>query len=328
MINRRTVLTSGGAAALAAAGLATPSRANTFPGERTIRIIAGTGPGGPPDVLSRIIANELSEAEGWRVIVENRPGALQMLAIGEVLKQPADALSIFPMTLGAVSTPTLLPGKGLRFESDFAPVGLIGSGYNALVTHPSLPATTISELVALLKARPDTMTFSSGGFGTPAHLAGELFKLQTGVRATHVPYPQSQQRIADLLGGTTHFTFLNTPAAVDLVASGRLRALAVTSRDRVPALKQVPTVVEQGFPGLMMADWIGFVVKAGSPSIAIDRLNAAVNASIKRQKIQDALARLGYETKGGTPAEFGELIRSEVAYWGRVVTESGIKMPQ
>src|SRR5262249_34476603 len=153
--------------------------------------------------------------------------------MGEVLKQPADALSIFPMTLGAVSTPTLLPSKGLRLESDFAPVGLIASGYNVLVVHPSLPVTTISELVALLKARPDTLTFSSGGFGTPAHLAGELFKLQNDVRAAHIPYPQSRQRLADLISGITHFAFYNTPAAVDHIASGRLRALAVTSQERI-----------------------------------------------------------------------------------------------
>jgi len=328
MISRRAVLVRGGALAASLAGLPAPVQANGFPGERTIRIFAGTGPGGPPDVFSRIIANELSEAEGWRVIVENRPGALQTLAMGEVLKQPADALSIFPMTLGAIATPMLLPGKGLRFETDFAPVGLIASGYLVLVVHPSIPARTMSELIDLLRAQPDALVFSSGGFGTPAHLAAELFKLQTGVRATHVPYPQPQQRVTDLISGTTHFAFLNTPAAVDLIATGRLRALAVTGNDRVGAFREVPTVIEQGFPGLVMADWIGFVVRSGSPNDAISRLNVAVNACIKREKIRSALARLGYETKGGAPAEFGELIKSQVAYWGRVITESGIKMPQ
>lgn|SRR5262245_35105403 len=328
MIDRRAVLMRGGATALAAAGLATQSWADTFPSDRPIRIFVPTGPGSPPDVVSRIIANEFAEVEGWRIVVENRPGALQTLAMAEVLKQPADGLSIFPMTLGVVATPTLLPGKRLRLESDLAPVALIASGYIALVVHPSVPATTISELVALLRARPDALTFSSGGFGTPAHLAGELFKLQTGTRATHVPYPQTQQRVADLLSGATHFAFLNTPAAVDHVVSGRLRALAITSPDRIAAFRQVPTVLEQGFPGLVMADWVGFVVKSGSPNGAIDRLNAAVNAAIKRQKVQTALARLGYDINGGTPVEFGDLIRSQVDYWGRVITESGIKMPQ
>jgi tripartite-type tricarboxylate transporter receptor subunit TctC len=205
---------------------------------------------------------------------------------------------------------------------------LIASGYLALVAHPSLPASTLPELVALLRAQPDALAFSSGGFGTPAHLAGELFKLQAGVRAVHVPYPQPQQRVADLLSGTTQFAFLNTPAAVDLIASGRLRALTVTSPQRIAALQQVPTVVEQGFPGLIIEDWIGFVVRSGTPSDAIDRLNVAINAAIKTPRVQTVLAKLGYDTRGGAPAELGNLTRSEVAHWGRVVRESGIKLPQ
>jgi tripartite-type tricarboxylate transporter receptor subunit TctC len=328
MLSRRTILLCGSAAALSVAASISNSRAETFPGERTIRIFAPTGPGAPPDVVGRIIATELSERQGWRVIVENRPGALQTLAITEVLKQPSDGLSIFPMTLGAMATPALFPAKGLQLETDFAPVALIASGCLALVAHPSLPAATLPELVALLRARPDALTFSSGGFGTPAHLIGELFKLQAGVRAVHVPYPQTQQRVADLLSGATQFAFLNTPAAVDLIASGRLRALAVTSPNRIAALGHVPTVVEQGFPGLVIGDWIGFAVRSGAPSDAIDRLNVAINAAIKTPRVQSALAKLGYEPKGGAPAQLGDLIRSEVAHWGRVVSESGIKLPQ
>lgn len=328
MLSRRAVLMCGAGAALSAAASIPNSRAETFPGERTIRILVPAGPGSPPDVVGRIIATEVSETQGWRVIVENRPGALQTLAMMEVLKQPPDGLTIFPMTLGAMATPALVPAKGLRLETDFAPVALIASGHLALVAHPSLPAATLPELVALLRARPDALTFSSGGFGTPAHLAGELFRLQAGVRAVHVPYPQTQQRVADLLSGATQFAFLNTPAAVDLIASGRLRALAVTSPERIAALQQVPTVVEQGFPGLVIGDWIGFTVRSGAPNDAVDRLNGAINAAIKTPRVQTALAKLGYETKGGAPAELGDLIRSQVAHWERVVRESGIKLPQ
>lgn len=314
--------------ALVIAGGTLSSGAETSRTNIAFRIVAPTGPGGPPDVISRLVATEISDAEGWRVIVENRPGALQTIAMMDVLKQPADGLSIFPMSTGAVAVPALLPNKGIRLETDFAPVVKIASGYLALVVHPSVPATTIAEFITLLKARPNKFNFSSGGFGTPAHLAGELFMLKTGVRATHVPYPQSQQRVADLLSGTTQFAFVNTPAIVDHIATGRLRALAITAPQRIAALKDVPTVGEQGFPDLLIADWQGFVVKNGSPSDTIARLNAAVNKALDDQKIRDALALIGYEPAGGTPTEFGDLIKSQVAYWGKVVVESEIKVPQ
>lgn len=303
------------------------SWAESFP-TNIIRIVAPTGPGSPPDVVARIIATELSDSEGWRVVVENRPGALQTIALMDVLKQPADGLSIFPLSLGAIATPTLLPDKGIRLEADFAPVVKIATGYTVLVVNPTVPATSVSELVSLLRAEPDKFAYSSGAFGTPAHLLGELFKLQTDVRAPIIPYPQGQQRIVDLLSGRTHFSFFNTPAVVDLIAAGKLRALAITAPRRISAFKDVPTVVEQGFPNLVMEDWIGFVVKNGSSNDAITRLNAAVNKALTRQKIRDAFNNLGYEPAGGTAGELGNLIASQVAYWSKVVKDSGIKVPQ
>jgi tripartite-type tricarboxylate transporter receptor subunit TctC len=326
MINRRTVLTRGGASALSVAGLAANSWADTFPGQRTIRIVAPTSPGPPPDVIARIIANELSDGEGWKVIVENRTGALQTISMADVLKQPADGSSIFPMTLGAIATPALLPNKGLRLETDFAPVVKVATGYAVLVVNPSVPAKSLAELVTVLKANPDKFVYSSGAFGTPAHLLGELFKLQTAVRSSLVPYPQGQQRLADLLNGTTHFAFYNTPAVVEVIAAGRLRALAVTAPNRIAALKDAPTVVEQGYPNLVMEDWTGFVVKNGAPIDAIERLGVAVNKAITTQKVRDAFARLGYDPAGGSPDELRDLIASQVAYWGKVVKDAGIKM--
>jgi len=185
----------------------------------------------------------------------------------------------------------------------------------------------VSELVALLKAAPDKYNYSSGGFGTPAHLLGEMFKVQTGALATHTPYPQGPQRIADLLSGTTHFAFYNTPAVVDLIGSGKLRAIAVTAPKRVPALKDVPTVAEQGFPNLVAEDWVGFAVKAGAPPEAIASLNAAVNKAIGRAQVRDAMMKMGYDPAGGTPAELASLIATQVAYWRKIIGESGIKMP-
>jgi tripartite-type tricarboxylate transporter receptor subunit TctC len=292
------------------------------------RVVVPTGPGPSPDVISRLVAADVSDAAGWRIIVENRPGALQTIAMADVLKQPADGLSIFQMSTGAIAVPALLPQKNIKFETDFAPVIKIASGYLVLVAHPSVPATTIRELIALTKNQPNKFNFSSGGFGTPAHLAAELFMLQTGARATHVPYPQPQQRVADLLSGATQFAFFNTPAVIGYIATGKLRAIAVTAPKRVAALKDVPTVGEQGFPNLVVADWQGFVVKKGSPHDVIALLNGAVNRTLNKPKIQESLARIGYEPSGGTPDEFGAFIRSESAVWAKVVAESGIKVPQ
>jgi tripartite-type tricarboxylate transporter receptor subunit TctC len=303
------------------------SAAQPFPGKDVVRIVVPTTPGPPPDVIARVIATEISESEGWRIVVDNRPGALQTLALADVIKRPADGLSIFPLSLGAIATPALLPDKGLRLEADFTPVVKIASGYTVLVVNPSVPARTLSELVALLKANPDKFANSSGGFGTPGHLLAEMFRLQTGTTFTQVQYPAAPQRIPDLLSGVTHFAFYNTPAVVDLIASGKLRALALAGPRRVQALKDVPSVVEAGFPNLVAEDWVGFIVRAGAPAENIRRLNAAVNKALATPRVREALTKLGYDPAGGTPDELGQLVASQVAYWATVVRDSGIKLP-
>src|SRR5262245_7314286 len=243
----------------------------------TIRIVSPFSASTPPDIISRIIATELSSSEGWRVIVENRPGGVTTIAAGDVLKHPADGHSIYAMTVPSVAAPALVPNIPYRFDTDFDPLIKASVSYNVLVVNPSVPARTVAELVSLLKSQPDKLTFSSGGFGTPAHLIGEMFKVQTGVRAAHVPYQQFPQAIADLLNGTNQYMFITTLPVVDLVATGKLRALAVTAPKRVAALQDVPTVVEQGFPNLIAEDWVGFTVKSGTPNDIIIKLNEAMN---------------------------------------------------
>jgi tripartite-type tricarboxylate transporter receptor subunit TctC len=307
-----------------AVAAAASAQAQPYP-SNTIRIVAPTGPGSPPDVLGRIIATELSTSEGWRVVVENRPGAIQTIGVTDVLTQPADGHSILAMTIPMLAAQALLPKLGLRLETDLAPVIRISTGYNVLVVHPSVPAKSVSELIAVLKKEPGKYNFASGGVGNPAHLIGEMFLLRTGTRATHVPYPQGQQFTADLLSGTTQFSFITSVRVVDLVAAGKLRALAVMGPERVAALKDVPTIVEAGFPDLAVEDWAGFATKAGTPNQVVARLNEVMNRSITKQHVREAFMRVGHEPVGGSSAKFGTLINSEIARWKKVIQEAEIK---
>ena len=291
------------------------------------RIVAGAA-GTPGDILWRIVANELGQVEGWRVIVENKPGAMQTIAAAEVLKQPADGYHMLSIALPTAVAPALLPNLNFRLDRDFAPVIRLATADHILVVHPSVPATSLPQFVSLLKSEPDKLTFSSGGFGTPAHLAGELFKLQTGVRATHVPYSALPRAIADLLNGTNQYQFITPLPVLDLIATGPLGARAGTGTTRMAALKEVPTVVEEGFPSLVIQDWFGLLVKSGTPDEVVFRLNEAINKVLTKPEVRERIAKLGAAPTGGSPSEFREFLGAQLAYWSKVVKETGMKMHQ
>jgi tripartite-type tricarboxylate transporter receptor subunit TctC len=310
--------------AVATLGVSVPGVAQSYP-SNMIRIVVGAA-GGPGDIITRIVANELGQSEGWRIVVENKPGAIGTLAGAEVLKQPADGYSIYTIALPNSAAPALLRNNSFRLDTDFTPVIKLMTADHVLVVNPSVPARSLTELVALLMSQPDKFNFSSGGFGTPAHLTGELFKLQTGARVAHVPYRTLPQAIGDLVNGTNHFQFINPLPVLDLIAAGKLRALAVTGPRRMPALKDVPTVVEEGFPDLVIQDWVGFVVKGGTPDAIVARLNEAINKALAKPAVREAFAKIAAEPAGGSPTEFAALIKSQIAHWGKVVKDAGIKV--
>jgi len=310
-------------------GLALPAHGGAEPyPSQVIRIVVPPGPGTPPDIISRIVANELATSEGWRVVVENHPGALQTIGMADVLKHPADGYTLLAMSVPVTIAPALLPALGIRPDVDFTPIAKISTSYLALVVTPSLPVKSLPELVDLLKKKPGQLNFSSGGYGTPAHVVGEMFKLQTGVQATHIPYQAMSRSLGDLMSGTVQYQFITTLPIVDLVAVGKLRAIAVTAPHRLSMLKDVLTVAEQGFPDLAVEDWVGFAAKSGTPPDIIIRLNQAINKALATPKVRDAFAKLAAEPAGGTPAEFGKLVSAQVVQWRNVVKEAGIKIPQ
>lgn len=313
--------------ALVIATIASPTNAQPYP-SNMIRIVVPSAAGTPPDIMGRLMAAELGESEGWRAIVENKLGAIQTIGLAEVLRQPADGYTIASIAMPSSAAPALLPNVKFRIETDFTPIIRLASAYHVLVVHPSVQAKSLAEFVALLKSQPDKLTFSSGGFGTPAHLAGEMFKLQTGVRATHVPYQALPRAITDLISGTNQFQFITPLPVIDLIATGKLRAIAVTGPARLPVLKDVPTVGEAGFPDLIIQDWFGMLAKTGTPNEIIVRLNDAMNKALAKPRVRDAIAKMAAEPVGGTPQEFGQFLGAQVAHWGKVVKESGIKIEQ
>jgi tripartite-type tricarboxylate transporter receptor subunit TctC len=323
-MNRRAFLTGAAAAGLGFTAF-DPAFAQFFP-SNVIRIVVPYSASTPPDILARIVASALSEGEGWNVIVENKPGAVGTIGAAEVLKQAADGHTLLSITTPLAAVPALVPEAKFKLETDFAPLIQVGTAYNVLVVHPSVPANSVSELVTYLKQDKGRHTFSSGGFGTPAHLLGELFKLQTGVEATHVPYNQFPQAIADLIGGVNTYQFITILPVVQHIQSGKLRALAVMAKNRVPALSDVPTIVEAGYPQLAAEDWAGILVKAGTPAPVVARLNAAVAKALKTDKVREALAKIGTDPGGGTPNAFGELVHGEIIRWSKVIKDAGIKI--
>ena len=304
-------------AAFAVNGQAYPSK--------PIRTIVPYSVGTPPDIVTRLVADKMTAGLGQPVVVENRPGATGTVGLSEFARQPADGYTLYNMLLPVSVAPALYPNLQLDFRKIMEPVGQFTWYYNVLVVHPDVKATTVKELVELLKAGQANYSFASGGNGTPAHLSGELFKLQAGVKATHVPYNQFPQGIADLVAGRIQFMFLTSSVSVPLIQSGKLRAMASTGPERPAALPVIPTMVEEGYKDFVVRGWDGLVVRAGTSPAIVERLNAELAKAVGTPEVRARFASLGVDPVSGSPAQFGELINAEADRWSRVVRDAAIK---
>ena len=309
---------------IAAVAFASPVFAQQYPA-RPVRMLIGFPPGGGTDIVGRIVAQKLSENLGQQIIVENRGGATGMIAAELTAKAPPDGYTIMMAHIAAFSImPSLYPKMPYDVAKDFAPITLAAIGPNFLVVHPSVPAKSVKELVALAKARPGQLHYASPGAGSVQHLSGELFKLQAKVDMLHVPYKGSGQSIVDLIAGQVHLNFDSVPPVLPHVRSGRLRALAVTTTTRWEGLPDIPTVGEF-VPGYETSIVLGVGVPKATPVEIIDKLNREINAALADPKIRARLAVLGGTPLAGSPADFAKLIAEETEKWGKVIKFAGIK---
>ena len=309
------------AGTLLLAWAATPAFAAPYP-EKAVRLIVPAASGTPIDILSRIVADRLGAVLGEPLVVEIRPGASGIVGGQEALRQPADGYTIMTLHMPMTVAQNIYANVPFDLRKDFRPIGQIAWSYNVLVVHPSVAAHSAKELQQLLEARPGKLSFSSGGPGTPAHVSGELFKLVTGTQALHVPYNQFPQAIADLIGGQNQFMFAAVAPMVPYIKAGKLRALAVTGPKRLPALPDVPTMTEAGYPNFVVRDWLGLVAKTGTPPEAIAALNAALQRALASEQVRASFAKLGADPAPGTAQAFGAFASEEIDRWGKVSTQA------
>ena len=291
---------------------------------RPIRMIVGFAPGGGTDLTARPVAQKLSELLGQQVIVENRPGAAGNIATEQVVKAPPDGYTLLMGTIAALAINPSLYGD-LRFdpETDLAPVIQVVDATNVLALHPSVPAGSVKELIAL--AREKSLLAGSSGIGATGHLAIELFNLMAGVKLVHVPYKGGGPAMADLVGGQVNLIFATTASAIPHLKSGRIKGIAVTTAKRSALLPDLPTVSEAGLEGFDANNWYGLVVPAKTPRAIIDQLNAEVSKVLAMPDVKTTLFNQGLDPAPGTPEQFGAYIKSERAKWAKVIKESGAK---
>ncbi len=314
------------ALALSAATLMGQQACAAYP-DKPVRLVVPFPPGGSADTVARLLGHKLSASLGQQFVIDNRPGAGGSIGSELVAKAPADGYTIL---LGAISshaiTPSLYAKLGYDARKDFAPISLVTTMPNVLVVHPSVKANSVKELVALAKSKPGQLTFASGGNGTTHHLCGELFDRMAGISMLHVPYKGNAPAMTDLLGGQVLVMFDNISNSLPQIRARKLRALAVTGAKRSPALPDVPTLAESGFPGYDVTSWFGLFAPASTPTNVIEKLNAEVIKALRDTSIRERLAQDGIEAGGDTPAHFKAFVDAELVRWATIVKDSGARV--
>ena len=313
-------------AALASALLSLCAVAQTYPA-KPVRIIVGAAAGGPLDLVARLTAQKLTEAFDQQFVIENRAGAGGTIAGEYVAKSTADGYTLY---MGSAATlciaPALYPKLGYDSTRDFSPISVVAATSFVMVVHPSLPARSVKEFVALARARPSQLRFGSAGSGSATHLSAELFKSLAKVDVLHVPYKGGSQAIIDVLSGQIDFMFDTIPNSMPHVKSGKLRALGVSGSHRSPVLRELTTIAEAGVTGYEATTWFGLLAPAGASRENVQRLSAAVRKGIGAEDMKQRMLGQGIEPIGSTPEEFSETIRRELPKWAKVVQSSGAKV--
>ena len=312
------------ALALLLASLVLTVHAQTYP-VRPIRLIVASSPGSGVDTVGRIVGQRIGEVMGAQVFVDNRAGGGGSIGVQAVAKSALDGYTLLMAAPSFTITASLMRPPPYDVVRDFAPVGRATTGQYLIVVHPSLPVTSVKELIALARSRPGQLNFGSGGNGNSTHLCAEYFMSLAKIDMTHVPYKGSGPAIVDLLAGQIHLMFANITAGLPQVKAGRLRALATSGDTRSHAAPDIPTVAESGIPGYVVTSWFGVMAPARTPQEIVGKLSGALHGAMRAKDLLEKLAGEGAEPAPTGPAEFGRLVASEVQTWAKVIKTAGLQ---
>jgi tripartite-type tricarboxylate transporter receptor subunit TctC len=292
---------------------------------RPVRFIIPFPPGGPTDILGRVVSTRLAEAWAVPVVPDNRPGAGGNIGTEQCARSPADGYTVCMLSIAQTISPSIYPRLAFDPARDLAHVTLLATLPSLLVVHPSLPARNVKELVALARARPGALSYASGGAGTSTQLLMEWLKLEAGVNIVHVPYKGSGPALVDQISGQIEVAFTTIIAVLPYIQSGRLRAIAVSTRERFPTLPAVPAVAESGLKGFDGGSWQGIVMPAGSPRDIVNKASQDLTKMLRSQDAREKVLAMGGITLGNSPEEFSVFVRAEMEKWAKVVKAAGIK---